>query len=155
MRCASECFAQGAACSRHDVAPQHRLLPVREQKCSGPDVVQVTFSLNAAIKVPEVSQASAPSQSEPGSFQPRHVKEETRKVLARPILHDADSQQQQQQQDALSDMSIWQAGPGASSVSGRAEIGHTARAGGGHQVAIISAACVLGARTQAQTPLYR
>ena len=54
-------------------------------------MVQVTFSLSAAQEVPEVSQASAPSQPEPGSLQPRHVKEETRKVLALPTLHDADS----------------------------------------------------------------
>ncbi|CAK0748133.1 hypothetical protein CVIRNUC_001816 [Coccomyxa viridis] len=51
-------------------------------KLQGVQADEVTFSLNAAIKVPEVSQASAPSQSEPGSFQPRHVKEETRKDQA-------------------------------------------------------------------------
>ena len=53
------------------------------------NVVQVTFSPDVACE--ELSQAPAPLQPEPASLQPCHVEEETRKVLARPILHDTGS----------------------------------------------------------------
>ena len=52
-------------------------------------MVQVTFSVDAAHEVAEVSQAPAASQPEPGSLQPRHVKQETRKVAVQTTLHDA------------------------------------------------------------------